>query len=139
MQKQRQKSQLGLTLLEVMIAAGVLALAMVMAMGSMLSISATTAQAEDQAAASAAVSSLIEQIRATPMENIRNFQPPAQAGMRIQSQVWVVTNNNEIALPADQNVSNNIFRAPLQVRVQVNWLDNAGRPRVLDTTTIIGD
>jgi Tfp pilus assembly protein PilV len=137
--KRRFKQQLGLTLIEVMIAAGVLALAMVMALGSIVNISSTTAQSEDRAAAAAVVSSVIEQMRATPNFNLRDFDPADVVGGRIVPQAWVVTNNGEIALPADGNAPNAAFNTPVQVRVEVNWMDNAGRLYTIDTTTILGD
>jgi Tfp pilus assembly protein PilV len=137
--KRRVQQQLGLTLLEVMMAAGVLALVMVMVLGSIVNISSTTAQSEDRAAAAAVVSSVIEQMRANPGVNLRNFDPATVVGGRIVPQAWVMTNNGEIPLPAPENVANAAFNTPVQVRVQVDWQDSAGRDFTIDTITVLGD
>lgn len=136
----KRRHQLGLTLIEVMIAAGILAVAMVMALGSLVSIATTTSLSEDRATAAAVVSSVIEQMRATPSINIRNFEPNEVVGGRIGVEAWVVTpNGDEIALPAESDVPTQNFILPIQVRVRASWVDVGGRELAVESSTIVGD
>ena len=137
--KRRVQQQLGLTLIEVMIAAGILAVGMVMALGSIISIAATTAQSEERAMGAAVVSSVIEQIRATASDDVRDFDPADVVGGRIQPEAWVVTPNGEVALPAEPDVPDAFFLPPMQLRVRASWVDLGGRAYAVETSTIVGD
>lgn len=119
-------------------AAGILALAIVLAMGSLMSIAATTAQSEDRAAAAAATSSVIEQVRAMPFGQLRDFTPPVAEGRMAVEAAVLTANGGAVALPATEDAPAAAFRAPVQLRVRITWFDRGGRPHTMDTVTVLG-
>ena len=74
--KKFRHARLGMTLIEVMWASGVLAIALALLMGSVISISVVGAINEGQTQAISALSSVLEELKTMPFEDVLTYTPP---------------------------------------------------------------
>ncbi len=140
------RERAGMTLLEVMIAGGVLTIGFVLLFGSIISISATGSLSEDRATAVAHMSSVLEEVRGLAFNDLLDYQPPALPGLGAAAEV-------EAALVADDGAGGletlGVLPAslgdlaaappnPATVRVTVRWRDRAGRTLTTSAVTMVG-
>jgi len=132
----------GMTLLEVLIASGVMAIALVFTIGSILSVSSTTGLSEDQAIATATISSVLEELRSMTFDEVLAYQPapPARSGMILAGMMvdCFDASGAPLALPVDVSTLGAPLPNPLEVRVTVAWRDEFGRPFVMSSTAYFG-
>lgn len=119
----------GMTLLELMIAAGVMAMAFVFMFGSYAGISTASASSEELAIATAHISTVMEEIRGRPSyAALLAYQPPALTGLGVTETIQVVCLNSAgaaVALPTAP--PSPALPNPVEVRVMVTWRDRMGR------------
>ncbi len=135
----RQQSQAGFTLVELLIASGIIGVALAMTMGSLVSVSTAQRTTEADAIAAAHVSSILEEIRAiTAIEDLFTYVPPNLRGLgaaEVVTYSCIDTTNTEIALPLAAGAARPTLPNPAEVRVTVQWMDPEGRVRTEQAST----
>lgn len=129
--RRRLPDNAGVTLFEVMVAAGVTLVAIVAAMGSVVSIASTSTVSETQIMATNIISSVMEQLRTIPTSDVVAFDPPADLARRTGTAIQVTcfdTNGDGHQTPFDPSAAGVTLPNPLPVEVMVTWRDNHGRP-----------
>jgi type II secretory pathway pseudopilin PulG len=120
-----------MTLVELMIASGIVTIALVLTLGSIISVSSTTDLAEDRAMAAATITSVLEELRALPYQELLAYQPPVVAGTgvgTVLSVACIASDGTAVPLPVDSSSFSGSFPNPVEVRVTVTWRDKMGRP-----------
>ena len=118
-----------MTLLDLMYAAGVLALALSLLFGSLMSLSVIGQLSESRTQAAAHVASVLEEVRRLPLEGIVAYTPPEFYGPGVERAVNVGfynANGELVALPVGEDVPAGLPN-PLQVRAEFIWSDDRGR------------
>lgn len=143
--KRRHKSNAGFTLVELIIASGVIGVAMAMAMGSLISVSTAQRTTEADAVATALVTSVLEEIRNTSSINdVFEYVAPDLSNLGLGSGVAVTmvcvdTGGNEVALPLTADVDGNVvvptLPNPAEIRATIQWIDQEGRVRAVQAST----
>ncbi len=131
----------GMTLVELMIAAGVIAIALVLSLGSIVSISETSALSADQVRAASELASLLEELRQLPFNDLLAHDPLPPVGANPTSEVTAVCfDANGVAhdLPYDSSdgPSPGNLPNPLEVQVTVNWRDRMGRDMTMRASSM---
>lgn len=123
-------NEAGVTLLELTIASGILAVALVLLMGGLVSIADTNEITENQSMASSHLESVIEEIQSLSYDQLLEYQPPALPGLGAQSTIQVAgidSSGNQVMLPVDAATLGTPLPNPAEVRVTVTWNDVRGR------------
>jgi len=126
----RPQADAGMTLFEVMIAAGVTLVAIVVAMGSIVSIATTSTVSETQVMATNIASSVLEQVRTLSLDDLAAFVPPADLTRRDGTAIQITcydNGGNAHQTPFDPDTVGATFPNPLPVEVTVTWRDDQGR------------
>lgn len=120
----------GMTLLELMIAAGIMSTALVMLMGSIMSISATGAAAEDRTIARAHLSSVMEELQTTNFDTLMVYEPPDFRGLNGETIVvrFTATDGTIVSLPIDPATPSALPPNPVEIQATVSWNTSAGHP-----------
>ncbi len=129
----------GMTLFEVMIAAGVTLVAIVAAMGSIVSIATTSTVSETQMMAATIVSTMLERIGTMPLEDLTALNPPTDLARRSGTTIQVTcydTSGNPYQTPFDS--SGISLPNPLPVEVTVTWRDDQGRTYSKRSSVLVG-
>lgn len=132
-----RRSRAGMTLLEIMIASGIMATALVLLMGSLASITATGASSEERAVAASHVSSILEEVGRSDLSTLATYQPPGFRGLRNEVVTVSVIDGNGTALPLPiaGSIPTNIPN-PVEIRVVVAWEGKSGHPYRMAATTV---
>lgn len=128
----------GVTLIELMIASGILALAFVLLLGGIISINQTNAITENQAHASAHLESVIEELQGLSLEQLLAYQPPALPGLGAASSIQLTcldSGGNSVPLPIDASTLSAPIPNPAEVQITVLWSDTRGRLYTARTST----
>lgn len=126
------KKDAGMTLLELMFAAGVLALGLSLLFGSLLSFNLVGQLSESRTMAASEVASVMEELRSLPIEKLIFYQPAADLTAPGVDQAMSVSyydsSNTQISLPLPEGspVPANIPN-PFQIRAELIWTDENGR------------
>ena len=139
-QQVRFSKEAGVTLFEVMVAAGVTLVAIVAAMGSIVSIASTSTVSETQIMATTIISSVMEQLRTMPTSDVVAFDPPADLARRSGTAIQVTcfdTNGDGHQTPFDPSAAGVTLPSPLPVEVMVTWRDDHGRPYTKRSSALI--
>ena len=141
--KQRQRitrQDAGVTLLELMFAAGVMALALSMLFGSLIGINLMGEVAEGRTRAAAAMSSVMEELRTSSFDDILDFaptpidHPSATFGIQVDA---VDDGDNLVTLPLGENATAT-FPNPTELQVTVVWTTPQGRVYSISSSTMKG-
>ncbi len=120
------KRQDGMTLLELMFAAGILAFVLSMIFTSVITMGANGEIQAQRLQAESVVNEVLDQISRTDKSQILNFQPdvPNLPGTNANIQIEVIGSTGPIQLPVNgQNVN---LPDPLEVRVTLTWETTRG-------------
>ncbi|MBI2435002.1 MAG: hypothetical protein HYV26_19275 [Candidatus Hydrogenedentes bacterium] len=133
------KDTAGMTLLELMFAAGVLALALSLLFGSLISINIIGQLSENRTMAASQLASVLEEVRALPIEELMLFAPPEVDGPGVEHQVSLTYfdgGGTEIDLPLDavESIPSDLPN-PLEIRATLIWSDDQGRVYSMDAVT----
>lgn len=136
---ERRHSESGMTLLELMFACGVLALALSMIFGSLVSLSIIGQISEERTCANSAVASILEEVRSVSSDELRGYVPPADLVMPGISQTVTVECVIPGATSADGTAgetayvplplptgSEQAFPSPMEIRVTLSWQERGG-------------
>ena len=147
MKTKLKRNDAGLTLLEVMIASGILAVGMVLLMGSVLSVASTTALTEQRAVSTTYIASVMEELDGRSLEDVLTYWPPQLGAVGPEDRVQILaydTYGYGIPLPLggmstgepgtdgtpteiDVSAYAGMFRSPLQIEVTLQRMDSSGR------------
>lgn len=139
LKKKQRLSDAGFTLVELIIASGVVGVGMAMAIGSLISVSTAQRTTEANAVATTLNISVLEEVRnTTSINHVYAFVPPdiRSLGLGASAVVTVTlvdTANNEHALPLTGGVP--IMPNPVEVRSLIQWMDQEGRVRQQQAST----
>lgn len=139
MSRNRNRSR-GFTLLELSIAAGVMAVAFVVIMQSIISISSTREIVSDETVAVAVLSSLLEEIQSLSFEQLMAYQPAPSGLLGATERVRVVCFDQTgapVPLPVT-SVPQPVFPDPVEVQATVFWIDPSGKPFTRSLSAMVG-
>ena len=131
-------SDAGMTLFEVMIAAGVTLITIVLAMKAIVSLATTSTVSETQLMAATILSSVLERLPALPLDDLTALNPPTDLSRRSGTAVQITcydTDGNAYQTPFDP--TGITLPNPLPVEVTVTWRDDQGRAYSKSTSTLI--
>lgn len=138
MKRKVPKSEAGFTLLELMIASGILAVALSMVFGSLISVNVMGRLAESRTEATVAISSVVEDIRGTSIDDLLSYEAPDFSGIGIGNMIIVrctTGDGTELVLPytgeTEQELPN-----PVTLQVQLIWAEDEGRAYTKEVTVI---
>jgi hypothetical protein len=123
-------SESGLSLLELMFAAGVLVMGFVLVFGAVFSISEANDVTEDRATAIAQLASVMEEIRRASYSELLEYDPPAPQGLDEDATFEVKCFDGEGApmdLPVAADSMPGALPNPCEIQVTVTWHDRRGR------------
>jgi len=142
MQK-RDRGASGFALIELLFAAGVLALVISLLFGSLLNVSTIGQLSENQALAVSRVSSISEELRTATLADLLAYEPPDFEGLGVAESIQVScldSAGEEIELPfegTEEDLANPLPN-PVEVFVQVSWQDERGHTFTIGGSTKIG-
>ena len=120
----------GLALLELMFAAGIIALVLSLLFGALLNMSIVGSVSEGQALAVSRVASVSEELqRRTTMTGLLSYVPPSFGGLGVAEQIQVScfdTTGTKVNLPTTEDSLANPIPNPVEVQIAVTWRDTAG-------------
>jgi len=129
-----------MTLIEIMIAAGIMLVALVMMFGTLMRISDTTSNTQERAIAATQLASLTDDVQAMTIDQLKSYTAPALTGLGAYQTVQVQCvdkNGTLVDLPStDTNFDSNM-PDPLEVRIRVTWRDESGRTFQQQVSTIV--
>lgn len=120
----------GLTLLEILIAAGVMTIGVSLLFGSISSIVVTNTITERRQIAMSQVSTVLEDLGTCDFDEVMAYAPPAMTGLGDESAVTVAVFNAggaAVDLPIADPAVQAALPNPLTIRVTISWRDNVGR------------
>ena len=124
----RLREDRGVTLLELMFACGIMAIALSLLFGSMVTISLANKVTESHAIAATHIISVMEEIRSAPA-TVLSYVPPTLggggAGAAIEVQCYAA-GDEPITLPVAVDAVTTVFPNPLHVECTAKWLDERG-------------
>lgn len=124
----RLREDRGVTLLELMFACGIMAMALSLLFGSMVTISLANKVTEDRGIAVTRVASVMEEVRAAG-PSVLGYIAPELAGAGVAAAMTVQCYNTAgeaIALPVDPDTLASPLPNPLQVECIAMWYDEKG-------------
>ena len=131
----------GMTLLELVIAAGILGVGFTLLIGSLLSITVASASSEDRATGASHIATVLEEIRAGSQADFIAYLPPALEELGAGEQVSIVcfaADGSEVAVPVTSGSVADALPNPVEVQVTVTWLDPQGRSVSTSASTFVG-
>ncbi|NTW99818.1 MAG: hypothetical protein HGB35_07825 [Geobacteraceae bacterium] len=136
------RKDLGFTLIELMFAAGVLAMGLGMLFGSLISMNLMVQVAEGKTKATAYMSSVLEQVRETPRSTLFTFSPVAAPqcpgyAMRVVLDA-VNTDGSTVRLPLANAAAGSALPSPLVIRATVAYTTPRGQEFSMTSTTLNG-
>lgn len=138
-------SQRGMTLLELMFACGILAVALSMIFGSLISITIMNRVNAGSTVAISALSSIMEELNTLPFDQIKTYVPPPLQTPGVQHAVTV-----ELVLPGAgggepttvpiplPNGFSGAIPNPVEIRVTLVWQESSGHAFQLTAATTRG-
>lgn len=136
----RWKAEDGLTLIELMMAAGVVLVGIVMAMSAIVTISQTSASNEELAIARSHLATVAENLHNAPLETVLAYTPPAMTGLGAEETVTVSiaeADGTLVETPVAADYDDGGLPNPLEVRIDVTWRTGAGRTITEQITTYV--
>ncbi|MFO7775345.1 MAG: prepilin-type N-terminal cleavage/methylation domain-containing protein [Candidatus Hydrogenedentota bacterium] len=132
--KAKRRNDAGMTLIELMIAAGIMTVAFVLLFGSIISISTTGQMTEDRALAAAHMGTITEELQGLGWDEFLAYEPPALGGLGTGAQINIelidTSGANETVLGALPTTHSDLATAfppnPIEARITVSWLDTKG-------------
>jgi hypothetical protein len=146
MVEKRQKNNAGLTLLELMFASGIVAMALALLFGSLISMRVMGQANEDQVKATAFLGSILEEVNALAFDQLgaittpTNLLGPGKTRNRNIVLAFTVPKSDgsisSYALPYTGDIS--LIPNPVEVKVTLTWQDEVGRNLQMVTSTMKG-
>jgi type II secretory pathway pseudopilin PulG len=126
---EKRSDESGLTLLELMMASGIMALALAFLFGSLIAISLASGLTENRASAVTHLSSVLEEVRGLSYNELLAYEPPDFHNLAPTEAITVECYKDDgtpLQLPVNPDTLTNPLPNPLQVRCTVAWNDPRG-------------
>lgn len=140
----RGRNRDGMTLLEVMFAAGILALALSLLFGSLISITLVAQLNEDQSIAKTELASVMDKIKGMPIEKLLIYDPPTPSHPGVKRAVSLVCFDREgapVNLPLASEDGKVVempdLPNPLEVQAVLLWNTPSGHVFQSTATTLV--
>lgn len=137
----------GFTLLELMLAAGVMAITLAMLFGSLIAVGSLGELAEDRASAAAELTSSLERLRAMSYAGVLQYSPPKPLHPGVNRTLMLEIFNASgtsfklphMSPPAPLQSPPTLpdFPNPLEVRATLVWEDALGRAHSMQASTLL--
>lgn len=139
----QKKTNSGFTLLEIMFAAGVLAIGLGLLFGSLVSINLLGQVAEGKTMATAYMSSVLEQVRSTPRSSVVTLVPrlaPQEPGYTMNVALEAIdASGNTLRLPLASVAAGAALPNPLAIRATVVYTTPRNHMFSITSTTFCGN
>ncbi|MFP4191309.1 MAG: prepilin-type N-terminal cleavage/methylation domain-containing protein [Candidatus Hydrogenedentota bacterium] len=140
----KRRNDAGMTLIELMIAAGIMTVAFVLLIGSIISISSTGQMTEDRALAAAHMGTITEELRGLAWDEFLAYEPPALGGLGTGAQIDIelidTSGANETVLGALPTTHDDLGTSfppnPIEARITISWLDTRGHQLSTSATAL---
>jgi type II secretory pathway pseudopilin PulG len=140
--KRLRRNDAGMTLIELVFAAGVLAVALSTMVGALLTLTVMGEVAEGRARAATALAGVMEQMRGGGIEMLTQTPAP----VTIEGQVMAITmevtgsDGQPMAVPLSTDINGKLpnLPVPAEVLVTIMWEDTRGRVYSSRSATMIG-
>lgn len=131
-------SSSGMTLMELMLAVGVLTLTLSYVFGSLLAVAAAGNISEGRAVAAAEATSVLESMQGMSFDTLIACQPPVRTALRGETVTLQCfkADGTALTLPTTPALLGTPVPSPLQVRCTVAWQDDRGRNLSLVVTQL---
>lgn len=135
----RLREESGVTLLELMFASGIMAIALSMLFGSLVSISVVGRVTASRATAVTHLSSVLEDLRSRGFPDLLTYTTAARNELRDETiQVKCVKTDGSLAtFPIASGTSLTGFPNPLQVQCTITWLDQQHRTQSITGSELL--
>ena len=141
--KYLRRNDAGMTLIELVFAAGVLAVALSTMVGALLTLTVMGDVAEGRTRATTALASVMEQVRATGPQVLTETPAPVECDGQTMAVMMEVFNDDgePLSVPLSVDSEGNLpdLPDPMEVRVTVMWEDRRGRLYSSRSTTMLGN
>ena len=141
--KYLRRNDAGMTLIELVFAAGVLAVALSTMVGALLTLTVMGDVAEGRTRATTALASVMEQVRATGPQVLTETPAPVECDGQTMAVMMEVFNDEgePLSVPLSVDSEGNLpdLPDPMEVRVTVMWEDRRGRLYSSRSTTMLGN
>lgn len=141
--KYLRRNDAGMTLIELVFAAGVVAVALSTMIGALLTLTVMGDVAEGRTRAMTALASVTEEARAAGPEALTRTPAPIVVDGKTLAVAMEVMNPNgenmDIPLALDENGNMPDLPDPLEIEVTVMWEDTRGRVYTTRTAMILGN
>lgn len=139
MNRKRNRSDAGFTLVELMVASGIIGVSMAMTMGSLISVATAQRTTEADAIATSHTASILEDIRnTTSLEDVLTYVAPQIPGLGSSKQVWISvydSTGTEYDVPMTAGFVPTGLPNPMLVQVNILWIDAEGRDHGIQAFT----
>lgn len=141
MNTKRRSSEEGIMLVELMIAAGVLVVALVMVMGSLLSVWQVVAISGQRIDASSEVTTILEEVQSLTFEELLSYDAAPLNGSLTTKYVelaMLTAEGEEILLPiSEQEIDLETLPNPVEVKVTVSIHNHRTAPIARAASTLV--
>lgn len=141
MNTKRRTNEEGIMLVELMIAAGILVVALVMVMGSLLSVWQVIAISEQRINVSSEVTTILEEVQSLTFEEILDYDPAPLKGSLTTEYTKLAmfdAEGQEIALPISEELLNlETLPNPVEIKVTVSMHRNNRAPITRSASTLV--
>lgn len=128
----------GMTLLELMFAAGVLGLALAFLFGSLVTIALASNLTQNRGIAATHVATVMEELHGAGLQQLLTYVPPVFTNLGASEVVQleaILDNGTVITLPVDPATVGPLPN-PLLIRCRVSWIDAQNRPMALEASQL---
>jgi len=126
----------GMTLLELMFAAGVVGLALAFLFGSLVTISLASNLTQNRGKAATHLATVMEELHGAGLQQLLTYAPPPFTGLGTSELVQleaILDDGTVITLPVDPAAVGTLPN-PLLIRCRVSWIDVENRPMALEAS-----
>lgn len=128
----------GMSLLELMLAAGVLTLTLSYVFGSLMAVTAAGGVTEGRAVAATELTSVLESMQGMSYDTLIACQPPARTALRGERVTLECfkADGTALTLPTTYALLATPLPSPLPIRCTVSWQDDRGRTLAITATQL---
>jgi len=128
----------GMTLLELMLAVGVMTLTLSYVFGSLLAVTAAGGVTEGRCVAVTELTSVLESMQGMSYDALIACQPPARTALRGEGVTLECfkADGTALTLPTTYALLATPLPSPLQIRCTVSWLDDRGHNLAVTATQL---
>ena len=141
--KSVRRNNAGMTLIELVFAAGVLAVALSTMVGALMTLAVMGDVAEGRTRATTALASVMEQVRVAGPGILTETPAPVECDGQTMAVMMEVFNSDgePLSVPVSVDNDGNLpdLPNPMEVRVTVMWEDKRGRVYSSRSTTMLGN